>query len=328
MESKFVKFPKVRYFQHVCTEQQKRNSRICVTYGAKIKLHGTNAGVRITADGQVTAQKRRGDISIEEDNFEFAAWIDANIEAWKQVDNAGDIVVYGEWAGQGVQRKAADAVEQIPERQFFVFGVLYNGFYIAEPSMIEDLVPKIPRLHVLPWILAPSSEMSLNFMEESTVAKVLARINTAVDEIEAVDPYIRDMFGITGPGEGVVVAPVSVDGSSVFWKQAGNLMFKTKVPQHTGKKKSKAATRKLSVPKDMEAFSKEFVTEQRCQQGVGEACGGKYKMKLLRRFVDWMKDDVKSESNTELDAMKAEWSDAEKHVTRQAVLWYTSHIKK
>ena len=48
-------------------------------YGLKIKLHGTNACVRIDPNGSVTGQKRSSDVSFTQDNMGFAVWVDRNI---------------------------------------------------------------------------------------------------------------------------------------------------------------------------------------------------------------------------------------------------------
>ena len=43
-----------------------------IKYRPKIKLHGTNAGIRIESSGAVTAQSRTRDLTPFSDNYKFA----------------------------------------------------------------------------------------------------------------------------------------------------------------------------------------------------------------------------------------------------------------
>lgn len=66
------------------------------------KIDGTNAAVIIDADGNVGAQSRRRIITPESDNFGFAAWVQENATALRDVLPVG--YHFGEWWGSGIQR--------------------------------------------------------------------------------------------------------------------------------------------------------------------------------------------------------------------------------
>jgi hypothetical protein len=66
------------------------------------KLDGTNAGIYINEDKTIVhAASRNRWISIGDDNFGFASWVEANREELKQL---GHGMHHGEWWGKGIQR--------------------------------------------------------------------------------------------------------------------------------------------------------------------------------------------------------------------------------
>lgn len=65
------------------------------------KLDGTNAQVEITEDGDLRAASRTRYLTLDQDNYGFAAWVQANRdELWK----LGPGRHYGEWWGHGIYR--------------------------------------------------------------------------------------------------------------------------------------------------------------------------------------------------------------------------------
>lgn len=67
------------------------------------KIDGTNAAIIVTEDGQVAAQSRRRLITPDSDNYGFARWAYDNAE--ELADLLGPGRHFGEWWGQGIQRR-------------------------------------------------------------------------------------------------------------------------------------------------------------------------------------------------------------------------------
>jgi RNA ligase-like protein len=84
----FVEFPKV----------YRLNREVILTE----KIDGTNASVHVGEDGTVRAGSRTRWVTPGDDNFGFAAWVRDN-EA--ELRTLGPGTHYGEWWGQGIQRK-------------------------------------------------------------------------------------------------------------------------------------------------------------------------------------------------------------------------------
>ena len=96
-----------------------------VTYRAKIKLDGTNAGVQVFADGRVAAQSRSQVITSDNDNMGFAQWVSQHVDYFAQLAGGEHLTIFGEWCGQGIQKRTA--ISQLDLRIFAVFAVQMGG---------------------------------------------------------------------------------------------------------------------------------------------------------------------------------------------------------
>ena len=132
----FIEFPKIP-----------RLSRECIITE---KIDGTNAQVYITEDGDIHFGSRTRWITPEDDNYGFARW---GMEHREELMLLGPGRHFGEWWGQGIQRKYG-----IAEKRFSLFNVsrwngedrpsccdvvpiLYRGDFIndAVSAALEDL---------------------------------------------------------------------------------------------------------------------------------------------------------------------------------------------
>lgn len=79
------------------------------------KIDGTNAQIHITEDGQILAGSRTRWITPQDDNYGFAAWVEAHKD---ELRNLGPGSHFGEWWGQGIQRRYG-----LTEKRFSLFNV-------------------------------------------------------------------------------------------------------------------------------------------------------------------------------------------------------------
>ena len=135
MNNDFVAFPKI----------PRLSREIIITE----KIDGTNACIRITDDGIITAGSRSRWITPADDNYGFAAWVQENSE---ELMGLGVGTHYGEWWGAGIQRKYG-----VSSKRFSLFNtsrwgenrpsccgvvpVLYTGVFdsLAVETVIEML---------------------------------------------------------------------------------------------------------------------------------------------------------------------------------------------
>ena len=92
---KFVKWTSIELLHNVRNNLAAVNQTPVITYRAKVKLHGTNAGVQITSDGQVGAQKRSQVITPQHDNAGFADWVSHNVDYFSQLKSDSNLTIFG-----------------------------------------------------------------------------------------------------------------------------------------------------------------------------------------------------------------------------------------
>ena len=326
--SGFKKFTSLESFAHVYRGQDYFDHKATVKFGAKIKLHGTNAAVRVTKDGEVFAQSRSRDITVDADNSGFAHWVSITHDQWAFPPSevmhkwGKDVIYYGEWAGKGIQK--GDAVCNLDDKYFFIFAVYDEGTntMIVDPAAIEATVPDLDQVVVLPWDCIWSTPV--NFADSAQCEKFVATLNEGVTEIGKQDPFIHGIFGVDGPGEGWVVSPVldPFTGETAYLTADtyNRFTFKVKTEAHSVKN-SKPASKNIEVPEGVDEFVAMFVTPARCAQGVYEVVGYA-DAKFTGDFLKWMGQDIKKESIHELADAGLEWKDVQKHVMKAARAWW------
>ena len=100
-----------------------------VTYAAKVKLHGTNAGVLVYPDGKVRYTSRERLIAPGNDNQGFAAWASQHEAAFSALAVPDTIVtIFGEWCGiGGAQRVKQDGNPLLVPNYDLRFGVKFSS---------------------------------------------------------------------------------------------------------------------------------------------------------------------------------------------------------
>jgi len=315
-----------------------------IIYKGKIKLHGNNGGVSIKedADGSfvVQAQSRNRVLSVTDDLGGFAKWATQHQEAFihvrrelkKAFPDTKQTMVFGEWCGMGIQSNVA--LCGIKKKIFAVFSIMIDGGIIFDPTLIASFFPAtLPEnLHIIPWMISEEcgEQIVLNYDDVAQLESQLPQINTLVRRIDTLDPWVREIFQVDGPGEGVVWYPVSlVQDKWLTNEDFSRLAFKTKGEKHAVVKQAKPAQIKPEVSAGVPEFVDMFVTQGRGEQGIGKVCGdGKPTKAHTGQFCKWMTDDVKKESATELEASNLTWKQVEKEVGAAARKWFLEFVDK
>lgn len=299
--SEFKKFPSIGGFANMMKWRNKylpneRTGKV----RAKIKLHGTNAAVRLSANG-VVAQSRSRDLTPLSDNYGFANWVANSKSDWdlyRPESEAIDIVVFGEWAGPGIQKSVA--VSQIPEKSFFVFAVcvidryLETVDYLLEPKNIATYIPEgMSNIHVLPWY---GETKEVDFFSEKDVTGLADYLNSEVDSIDEVDPYIEELFGVVGVGEGLVGYLIADTAHTGSW-------FKVKGSKHTVNDEKKIAKVRKMAGQEYYDLADAFFTPGRIEQALQEL-GVEYDRQHTGAFISWVCKDVIKESQDECEELQ------------------------
>lgn len=304
-------------------------------YSIKPKLHGTNASIVFDGKSKKNyAQSRKNVINSDKDNAGFATWVESlNLKIPNRLDgmvpNGGEDkwILYGEWAGPGVQKN--DAVCQIPQKTFFVFALrsIYGSSELVttDPNHLQNVILPVVGLsgrkdvRVIPVIGKVQIDMN---GDKHHLELVENTINSFVDQFEEYDPYINAEYGIKDKGEGVVVYPETIE-----WDLYKSWMFKAKTENHRVNKSKKAANAKVEVSPDVIDFADRFATIPRFEQGISDL-GIDIEMSNMGKFLKWVNEDVIKESSDELEASELNWKQCSKHITQKAREWFMREAKR
>jgi hypothetical protein len=307
-----------------------------ITYRGKVKLHGTNAGIVITPEGNVFAQSRTATLSATEDNAGFAKWVDRTSDYWRKFDTyLQSITVYGEWCGPGIMK--GTAINGIDEKAFAIFSIQFGNStvdddgqehadVIIDPERIKATLGTLPEnAFVLPWY---GDAIAVNYENKSSLETAVALMNKTVETIEAMDPWVKDVFGVEGMGEGIVYYPVSFESEGMLdrW-HLSTFMFKAKGEKHKVVKTKQAVQIDPEVASSIDDFVVMVVTDARLEQGAREVAGDLvFEQRHIGSFLKWMGQDIQKETADELEAAGLDWKQVVKPVSTSARTWYLAKI--
>lgn len=282
-----------------------------ITYRAKVKLHGTCAGLTRLEDGSLQASSREAILEGGVDNFGFSSW--AKSHDWTSLPSGHTI--FGEWCGPKIQKGVA--ISSIPNRIFAVFALQKpDCTRVQDPEELKGFIEGVSNAHVLPWYGEP---IAFDWHDtEDALQRVVDELNARVEAVETCDPWVKETFGVEGIGEGLVFYPIT--GSSYA------PLFKAKGEKHRVAKAPKAVQVDATVLAGVEAFVTMFVTETRLEQGIEKT--GSVNTKNIGAFLKWFVGDVEKESKAELDASGMKFEQVSKAVMQRAREWYVAKTRE
>lgn len=294
-----------------------------ITYRGKIKLHGTNGGVSIYPDGRVVAQSRTNELINGADNVGFAKWVAAHENEFKKLVSDKQIIIFGEWCGKGINKGCA--IHAVVDKKFVVFmiqlGQLEDDTVLIQPAAIKMFLNGISDILILPWY--EPAEIVIDFSNIDQMRNQLEKINALVLQVEACDPWVKDQFGVSGVGEGIVYYPQLHRRSEIT-----KYMFKAKGEKHSVKIQKAPVILNPETVSSVAEFVRMFVTENRCQQGLTVACNNELDRKLTGVFLKWLCSDVLKESKVELEANNLTWDMVSGAVQKAAQRWWLDATTK
>ncbi len=128
-----IKYSSIDQFRNVVKEVRylsKDSVLPVLKFTGTVKIHGTNSSVIVCSNGDQFPQSKNNILTLENDNCGFARWHSENkyvfdtlrevLEIENVISTSDNIVIYGEWAGKGIQKGVA--VSEC-EKFFYIFGV-------------------------------------------------------------------------------------------------------------------------------------------------------------------------------------------------------------
>ncbi len=311
-----------------------------ITFHGTVKLHGTNAGIRINVrTGDVVAQSRSRDLTIEKDNFGFAQFVKQREDLFRDLarqiipeENTrgmGEVVMlYGEWIGPGIQK--AVAINQLAERQLVLFSAgctTEEGEFewSSDAYLKRNLIPLL-REGVYSVTSIPSFSITIDFQDSSSLQQAALFCDALTLAVEDGCPWAKK-FGVEGLGEGIVWKP-----DPIWGMVHSNLWFKTKGPKHRTEAR-KEPKRANITPEDIQglhAFADFAVTNQRLVQGLAELKeqGFPLTVQSTGEYLKWVCKDILKECEGEIVQAKLSWKQASRIISTRAREFFFRAIRQ
>jgi len=319
------KFTSIEQFRHVVKSIHMHCEYVgqtppTINFVGTVKMHGTNAGIRRSPSGKVTAQSRSRLISVTDDNYGFAKFIDAidtedlHLKLFDKVGIMGDdITIYGEWVGKGIQ--GGTGVGQL-DKHWVIFGASVNDTYV--PNKVEWSLPECGVYNILE---IPSYECTIDFSDPESAIEPLQTMTLAVEEQ---CPWAKHM-GVDGIGEGIVWMRKDMPSAHDYW-------FKIKGQKHSGKsnKEKKIVTVDPQVVENISQCVDIILTEGRLKQGLEylKSENLELEMRNLGKYLKWVGQDTQKEELDTVVANGLEWNDVSKVVIARSKKFFMDEINK
>lgn len=279
----FVKFPSIEQFRKVVKTVSEKSSftgldsngdatfdynkpKPIIKFTQTVKIHGTNAGIGLTKDGEFFQQSRNRLVGVENDNSGFANWCEEAIRKPYLVRILSDMlwdttklykenpvvqaVLFGEFAGQGIMKGVA--VSGI-DKSFFAFGLYYlhEDGSVTKTTNIRDFKAESLGLYNIFMFDNKTINIDFNNTEEAT--------NKIIDDTLSVEEEcpVGKYFGVSGVGEGVVLL-----------SECGSYIFKSKGDKHSVSKVKTLSPADTYNLTNIEDFVSDVLTENRLEQGI------------------------------------------------------------
>lgn len=304
---------------HQPLESLPQEKRI-VTLQGSVKLHGTNAGIAVKKDGSFIIQSREREISIENDNAGFAAFVmvperqqflQHTLTKLLNLMQLDEIVLFGEFAGAKVQ--GGVAVSQV-EKFFAPFDVIGyvndvpTSFPFAELFENEELR------------IFPIEPFKIEF-DVTNPQPFVDFVNEMVEQCEKQCPFAKGMFGLDGVGEGYVFT-VTLDHNTY--------KFKAKGEKHSAKKQKKPVEIDPLIATKINELMDIVCTEVRLNQGIDKLkeFGLEFKMKNIGTFIEWISKDILEEECKMIEASGIEYKKIKSKITQLSREFYIKKLNQ
>lgn len=331
---KHINYPKIKQFRQVVSDINHSSSFVgldqdekpiynnalkkpVVTFNGTVKLHGTNASFCYNKELGFWTQSRGQIITPESDNGGFSKYaysikdelmqLITDISTTQGIDLEESIIsVYGEWAGQGIQKGVGISTL---EKAFYIFGIKVSAYNdeSKDAYWIDYKGFKNEDARVYNMLDFKTYSVDVDFSMPQLSQNVFAEIT---QDVESECPVAKH-FGVdNGLGEGVV------------WTanyKGNNYRFKVKGQKHSVTKVKKLASVDVEKLKTIQDFAEYAVTENRVNQGIKEIFGdGDLDRSKMGDFLRWIIKDVMSEESDTMTQNGLEAKDVNKYISFRA----------
>ena len=356
MKPKFIRFSDIGQFRNVVRNIQQSATYIgtdengnamydntvklpTITFTGTVKLHGTNAGVVFSPDGDMWVQSRKHIITPLKDNAGFATFVNSvssvfdkfNTEIREQNPELKNrtIVFFGEWCGGNIQKGVA--ISGLP-KMFVMFAVKVaelvddNGEVIDEAYYLtndkwKDFSSEDDKIYNINDYAQYSIDIDF---ENPRVAqeKMIEYVESVERECPVGRAFGRKPGEDNTTGEGIVW---------VGWYDGVRYVFKTKGQKHSSSKVKTLASVDVEKLKSINEFVEYAVTENRLNQAIEQVftiTSTEVDIRKTGDFLRWVVNDIIKEELDTLIENGLEPKDVNRDISKKARIWFMDYINK
>jgi hypothetical protein len=319
-----IPFPEIGQYRNCIKSVRERAEHLgvplpTISFIGSVKLHGTNASIVFPETGEPYCQSRQQLIDSEHDNAGFAKWYEDNKEKFSEF-NGRNLVVYGEWCGQGIQKGVA--VSQLP-KNFVIFAIRVlvgrdNSVWVDPRDFLLFPYENSGLTCIYNY---PTWEITIDFNHPEEAQNRLVELTQAVEN----ECPVGKAHGVSGVGEGIVWWPLPHPTFNVR-----DLEFKVKGEKHSESKV------KTLAPVDVEKLNsiKELVgtilTEHRLEKKLDslKELGLELEMKNTGAYLKLVGQDVIKEEVDTIDASGLSRNEVMGEVNKRAKSYWMEKINE
>ncbi len=274
-------------------------------YQGVTKTHGTNLALcRNKETGETWVQSRERIVTPERDNAGSARFFsDKNLDFLFDQIEGNLVVIYGEFAGKGINSKVA--VCKLP-KMMIVFDIFVDNEWLPAEKVAKIKAPGIQIYNVYDYGVF---NLSIDFNRHEEAQNKLIEITTQVADCCPVGKA----FGVEGIGEGVVWRCVTPGWESF------KLMFKVKDERHQGSKIVKLQPVDNERVTMLRELAEKLTPVWRLEQMIEKACdlnnNGFLDLKKIGEYFKLVNQDIVKEESDVLAEAGVEFKDVVKYVT-------------
>ena len=304
-----------------------------LTFIASPKLHGTSAACRLDCKtGVITPLSRNNELSVIKDNYGFANFVFSNLESFdwlfdyaklqlgEFIPDLEKIIIYGEWAGPGIQ--SGVAISKLEDKKFFIFDIKFiindKSFWLSH-RLLKDVSNNHDRIKFVYDYKLYSINIDFN-KPDHYVNQMVEYVN----EVEKECP-VGKSFGISSVGEGLVWAhEINTEYDSLV----DIIRYKTKGELHSI---SKVKTLVEVDPEKLNSIS-EFVeyavTDNRLNQMIEHLKRDSIEVndRATGTFLKYLNNDIVKEELDVLTESGLEFKDVVKAVQTAGRKFFLNYI--
>lgn len=290
-----------------------------------VKLHGCNAGLIINPDKSFYCQSRERIITPENDNYGFARFIyslHSNVitELYHKFMVNKPVVIYGEWAGKGIQ--VGVAINNI-EKSWFIFGARLLNEDLEKEEWADDISKvnlTFPNHRIYNIYDFPSYEIEIDF-ERAELS--VEKLNELTLQVEKKCP-VAAQLGFEGIGEGIVWKCIHPDfhGSKYF--------FKVKGDAHSSSNVKKLANVDVEKLNNILEFVDRAANEERLNQAWEylKEMNLPLTEKSTGDFIKWVFNDVNKEEKDLMDQNGFKEKEIGGPIAKKSKRWFFEKLAK